>query len=57
MSEASTAELLRHNLTEYGLVRILAREDIAPELVRKLPVEAGALAIQRGMRLPKGGLR
>ena len=49
MAEESTAELLRENLTEYGLVRILAREDIAPELVRKLPVEEAARAVQRGM--------
>ncbi len=49
MAEESTAELLRENLTEYGLVRILAREDIALELVRKLPVEEAARAVQRGM--------
>jgi hypothetical protein len=49
VAEESTAELLRENLTEYGLVRILAREDIAPELVRKLPVEEAARAVQRGM--------
>jgi hypothetical protein len=49
VAEASTAELLRENLTEYGLVRILAREDVAPELVRKLPVEEAARAVQRSM--------
>jgi hypothetical protein len=59
VAEASTAELLRENLTEYGLVRILAREDIAPELVRKLPVEEAARAVQRSMRPlgPPGSFR
>jgi hypothetical protein len=52
VAEASTAELLRQNLTEYGLVRILAREDIAPELFRELPVEDAARMIQRNMRPP-----
>src|SRR5258705_833483 len=47
VAEESTAELLRENLTEYGLVRILAREAIAPELVRKLPAEEAARAVQR----------
>lgn len=52
MAEASTAELLQQNLSEYGLVRILAREDIAPELFRKLSVEEAAQAVQRSMRPP-----
>jgi hypothetical protein len=47
-----TAEILQKNLTEYGLVRILAREDIAPELVRKFPVEEAVRAVQRSMRPP-----
>jgi hypothetical protein len=49
-SSVATAELLRKNLTEYGLVRILAREDIAPELVRTVPVDEVARAVQRSMR-------
>jgi len=52
VAEALTAALLRQNLTEYGLVRILAREDIAPRLFRELPVEDAARMIQRSMRQP-----
>jgi hypothetical protein len=51
-AEASTAKLLRQNLTEHGLVRILAREDIAPELFRELPVEDAARMVQRSLRSP-----
>jgi hypothetical protein len=55
VAEASTAALLRQNLTEYGLVRILAREDIAPELFHELPVEDAARMIQRSMHSAGAG--
>jgi hypothetical protein len=51
----STASLLQQNLTEVGLIRILAREDIAPKLFRELPVEDAALMIQRGMHSAGAG--
>jgi hypothetical protein len=52
VAEASTAKILQEHLTERGLVRILASQDVAPELVRNLSVDEAARAVQRSLRPP-----
>jgi hypothetical protein len=52
VAEASTAKILRENLTETGLVRILARQDVASQIVRYHSVEEAARHLQRGLRRP-----
>jgi hypothetical protein len=52
VAEASTAKILRENLTERGLVRILASQNVAPQIVRYLSVEEAARQLQRGLRQP-----
>jgi hypothetical protein len=52
MAEVSTAEILQDRLTEYGLVRTLARQDISPDLVRRVSIEEAGQLLQRGMLYP-----
>jgi hypothetical protein len=52
MAEASTAEILQDRLTENGLVRTLARQDISPDLVRMVSIEEAGQLLQRGMLYP-----
>jgi hypothetical protein len=49
MAEELTAEILQDKLTENGLVRALSRQDISPELVRRLSVDEAARLLQRDM--------
>ena len=50
MAQASTARVLQENLTERGLVRILASQDVAPQIVRQYSLEEAARHLQRGLR-------
>jgi hypothetical protein len=52
---SSTAEILQDNLTERGLVRELARQDISPQLVHVLPIEEAARLLQRQEAHPSKG--
>lgn len=47
MAERSTAVVLQHSLTEYGLSRTLARQNVSPQFVREASVEEAARHIQR----------
>jgi hypothetical protein len=40
--ELTAAELLQDRLTEFGLVRVLSRQDVSPEIVKELPLEEAA---------------
>jgi len=48
----TTADVLQERLTEHGLVRTLARQDISPELVQRLSVDEAARLLERGMLYP-----
>jgi D-alanyl-D-alanine carboxypeptidase len=45
--EPTAAELLQERLTERGLVRVLAQQDVAPEIVKEVPLEEAAQLIQQ----------
>ncbi|WP_448029671.1 hypothetical protein [Bradyrhizobium liaoningense] len=47
MAEQSTASVLQNTLTEHGLARALARQDVSPEFVRAVSVEEAARHLQR----------
>ena len=47
MAEQSTASVLQNTLTEYGLSRALARQDVSPQFVREVSVEVAARQLQR----------
>ena len=46
-AERSTASVLQNTLTEYGLARTLARQDVSPQFVRAVSVEEAARRLQR----------
>jgi hypothetical protein len=52
MTGPSTAQILQRKLTERGLVRTLAKQDVSPQLVHMLSIEEAARALQRGMAHP-----
>jgi hypothetical protein len=52
MTGPSTAQILQRKLTEQGLVRTLAKQDVSPQLVHRLSIEEAARALQRGMAHP-----
>ena len=52
MAEVSTAKILQEHLTERGLVRILASQDVAPQIVRYMSAEEAARQLQRELRRP-----
>jgi hypothetical protein len=47
MAERSTAAVLQNSLTEYGLSRTLARQNVSPQFVREVSVEVAARHLQR----------
>jgi hypothetical protein len=47
MAERSTASILQNTLTEYGLSRTLARQDVSPQFVREVSLEVAARHLQR----------
>lgn len=51
--EATTAEVLQNRLTEHGLVRVLARQDVDPTIVKLVPLEKAARQIQQGFAPPR----
>jgi hypothetical protein len=52
MVDESTAEVLRDKLTEQGLVRELARQDISPRLIHMRSIEEAARALEKGIEHP-----
>lgn len=54
MAERSTASVLQNTLTEYGLSRTLARQDVSPQFVRAVSVEEAARQLQRQLRPRRG---
>jgi hypothetical protein len=52
LAEVSTAKILQEHLTERGLVRILASQDVAPQIVRYMSAEEAARQLQRELRRP-----
>jgi hypothetical protein len=55
MAASSTAAVLRKNLSELGLVRVLARHDVSPTIVKRLSPEDAARLLQR--RLSPGPVK
>jgi hypothetical protein len=47
LTEKTTAELLQDRLTEHGLVRVLSRQDVSPDIVKELPLDEAARLVQQ----------
>jgi hypothetical protein len=58
VAEHTTAELLQDRLTENGLVRVLSRQDVSPNIVKELPLEEAARLIQQSFApSPRGSTK
>lgn len=57
MAERSTALVLQNTLTEHGLSRTLARQDVSPQFVRAVSVEEAARQLQRQLTHHRGTSR